>query len=217
MRIIVFIALFWPAVAVSQPLCPCLKCALGTSKSYWISSGSMKPALPVGSCVIARRLVKEDPVPAIGEIVVFRHPVSGAHHVFRLIAKAGQNVELRNGFLVLDGQPLVTEELPDLVEPFERKTETGGFPVCSNRPGVGQDCIAAQYRETLPDGTSYRVRQSRPSRLDTFGPTIVPGGHVFVLGDNRDNAMDSRVPQNVNGPGMIPVEALIGVVEEIRD
>ena len=84
----------------------------------------------------------------------------------------------------------------------------GGLP----RRRRHQQRRAARYRETLPDGRSYTVLDIMAhGSLDNTGVYEVPEGHVFAMGDNRDNSLDSRVP-NV---GFIPIENLIGRAEII--
>ncbi|HEY7960136.1 MAG TPA: signal peptidase I, partial [Sphingomicrobium sp.] len=64
---------------------------------------------------------------------------------------------------------------------------------------------------TLPGGPSYTVLdQLDHGPADDFSKTTVPSGHIFLLGDNRDDSLDSRFPAYEGGVGMVPVENLIG-------
>ena len=67
------------------------------------------------------------------------------------------------------------------------------------------------FLETLPNGPSYTVLdQVDHGPADYFPLTKVPAGHVFLMGDNRDDSLDSRFPTFAHGIGMVPVENLIG-------
>ena len=68
-----------------------------------------------------------------------------------------------------------------------------------------------QYIETLPNGVSYRIiEQSEHGNLDDTDVYVVPDGHYFFMGDNRDGSSDSRVLRNV---GYVPIENLVGRAE----
>lgn len=74
--------------------------------------------------------------------------------------------------------------------------------------GVADEVDA--YRETLPNGVSYIVCDKRQnSELDNTRVYVVPDGHYFMIGDDRDNSADSRVPSMV---GYVPFDNLIGPV-----
>ena len=73
--------------------------------------------------------------------------------------------------------------------------------------------MAQDYEETLPGGATHIIREfSDRAPLDDTPVFTVPKGHVFMMGDNRDNSADSRVK---GGIGIIPMEDLIGKAEVI--
>lgn len=63
------------------------------------------------------------------------------------------------------------------------------------------------FRETLTNGVSYNVVERGTTELDNTSEFVVPDGHVFVMGDDRDNSADSRVPSVV---GFVPYDHIIG-------
>ena len=80
-------------------------------------------------------------------------------------------------------------------------------PDAENNPA----CLYPAYRETLPGGRSYIVLdQVDNPRADDFGPVRVPAGHVFMMGDNRDDSLDSRFSPAEMGVGLVPVDNLVG-------
>jgi signal peptidase I len=83
--------------------------------------------------------------------------------------------------------------------------------------GAGLRDQATFYRETLPNGISYVIQE-----LDMFGNRlgrntpvyVVPPNHYFMMGDNRDNSLDSR-DMSSQGVGYVPFENFIGRAEVI--
>jgi signal peptidase I len=69
------------------------------------------------------------------------------------------------------------------------------------------------FRETLPNGVSYLTfDRTQHSELDNTRVFVVPEGHYFMMGDDRDNSADSRVPSVV---GFVPFDNLVGRVDFI--
>jgi signal peptidase I len=202
------------AVAVLLIFGPLVAIRLVGGDHYTIPSTSMAPTLVPGDWVLARPV--GDDLPARGTVVMFEHPQRpGVIYAKRLIAFAGETVQMRGGVVYIDGQPAGMERLADRVVPMRPQGRLPALPRCRNAAvAEGDDCRQERWRETLPDGTSEVVlnvageigdaAEGGPSGLDDTPVFTVPEGHVFLLGDHRDNAIDSRFPDL----GMVPVENL---------
>ena len=153
-------------------------------------------------------------LPKRGDVVVFRPPGGDAEFVKRVIGLPGDTIAVLNGMLILNGRPLPRRELRPFAMPISAnspcKVVPPATPFVTNVRGQAY-CLYPAYRETLPGGPSYAVLdQVDNPRADDFPPVKVPAGHVFMMGDNRDDSLDSRFSPAEGGIGLVPVENLVG-------
>lgn len=154
--------------------------------------------------------------PRRGDVVVFRHPISGSDYIKRLIGLPGDTVQVKDGVVILNGKPLPQEPAGTFSETFERQGPQGLTPRCeSGAVGQGGTCTKSRFVETLPDGASYSVLNVGVQASDNTSVFRVPEGQYFFMGDNRDNSSDSRLAQLAGGVGFVPYENLIGRADRI--
>jgi signal peptidase I len=188
------------------------------AEPYYVPSGSMEPTLQIGDELLATKYpygyssaslpifitLPETPrvlgtLPRRGDIVVFRWPaVRGKIGVKRVIGLPGDRVALRDGRLWIDGVPVGIE--PD------------GSGMIEDEDGA--QVQAARFIETLPDNRRHAIfKRDASGMFDTMDEIVVPADRLFVMGDNRDNSADSRVPVAAGGVGLLSVSALVGRVD----
>jgi signal peptidase I len=185
--------------------------------SKW-SYGFSRYSVPFGILGFRGRVLAR--LPERGDVVVFRHPGEGEDLVKRVIGLPGDTVEVRQGAVLLNGQPLPRRRIADFAMPVSPNSPCRGIVPGAVRPVPGEHgetlCVIPRFRETLPGGRAYEVLdQVVNGEGDTYGPLTVPEGNVFVMGDNRDDSLDSRFDRRrpINpGVGLLPLDNLIGRV-----
>lgn len=173
-----------------------------------IPSGSMYPTLMVGDYLFVSKYsygysrysfpfalipfegrIWEDPVER-GDVAVFRNPNElKTNFIKRIVGLPGDRIQLKGGILHINGKPVERERIEDYQLPSGH--------------------MAPQYLETLPNGRVHRIVETSgdTSRADETREFVVPDGHYFAMGDNRDNSADSRFI------GPVPAENFIGRAE----
>lgn len=177
---------------------------------YWIPAGSMKPTLLVGDYIFVDRWTRPASVER-GGIFVFRHPISGKAYVKRLIGLPGDRVALRDGQVFLNGSAVARQDNGKFVEVMGFQGPQKTMPRCTNAPvAVRSACEKRQFVERLPGGPAYRVLDVSDGPADQMAEVAVPQGHLYFLGDNRDNSLDSRFALAAGGLGFVPMNNLVG-------
>jgi signal peptidase I len=154
--------------------------------------------------------------PERGDVVVFRHPVSGRDYIKRLVGLPGDSVQVKDGILYLNGEAVPQKPAGEFEEIMARQGPQGLTPRCENGPvGQGGTCTKSRFVETFPEGSEHVVINIGNQASDHTPVYRVPEGHYFFMGDNRDNSADSRLPQAAGGVGFVPYENLIGRADRI--
>ncbi|UCH73140.1 MAG: signal peptidase I [Rhodospirillales bacterium] len=152
------------------------------------SYGYSRYSFPFGLVPFKGR-IWESPVER-GDVAVFRNPQDlSQDYIKRIVGLPGDRIQVKNGILHINGEPVRRQRIED----YEL------------RPGR----LVPQYLETLPNGRVHRIVEEKGDSgySDTTREFVVPEGHYFAMGDNRDNSADSRAI------GYIPAENLIGRAE----
>jgi len=164
--------------------------------SKW-SYGYSKHSIPFSPPVFNGRILGK--APERGDIAVFKLPRDNkTDYIKRVIGLPGDKVQMIANKLYINGAPVqdVVVSRAQMADMFGPRAVT-------------------QLRETLPGGRTFMTQDFGPGGdLDDTPLYEVPAGHFFMMGDNRDNSIDSRVEMSA-GVGMVPAENLVGKAEII--
>jgi signal peptidase I len=190
------------------------------AEQFYVPSPSMEPTLLTGDMLLASKypygygsaslpIHLDFPetgrifgaMPKRGDVVVFRWPGDRSQAwVKRVVGLPGDRIQMRQGVLFINGQAAALK--PDGIGRVEDDN--------------GATEPARRFVETLPGGVSHTIfKIADHGRLDDTPEATVPKDRLFVMGDNRDNSADSRVPVSEGGVGLLPTDNLVGRVDAI--
>lgn len=171
--------------------------------------GFSQYSLPFNAPILSGRVLAGQP--DHGDVVIFKHPVDKTDYIKRVIALPGDSIAMVDGQIILNGELIEREPMPDFEVAISVNTSCAwGGDRATNDAGE-EVCRYSRFRETLPNGRSYAVLDFGNIPADSYAPKTIPEGQMFVLGDNRDNSRDSRFEaRSGDAVGLVPQENLVG-------
>ena len=162
------------------------------------SYGYSKHSLPASPGLFKGRILER--LPERGDVIVFKTPSDNStDYIKRVVGLPGERIQMKNSVLHINDVPVKLEQIEDFV--------------VGDSPGLARRF--EQFFETLPNGRRHRIlNSSYTPGADETAVFVVPAGHYFMMGDNRDESADSRFAvQAFGGVGFVPAENLVGRAE----
>jgi signal peptidase I len=158
-------------------------------------------------------------MPERGDIVILTPPGSTSDYIKRVVGLPGDSIEMNGGILYINGREVKRERRAPIMVEVDSNVPCERDQYGEHRLQAADGklyCRLPVYRETLPNGRSYDTIDMGSSEVDHFARVVVPAGHVWVQGDNRDKSADSRVSLAGDGlGGAVPWENIGGRAEFI--
>jgi len=160
-------------------------------RGFYVASVSMEPTLIRNEKIVGDMRWR---TPQIGNIVLVRAP-DGPPRIYRVAAVGRQTFAMQGGVPIIDGKPATQKQIGQAT---------------TSDPNLNHD-IGRLMLEHLPgEQGSHHILRLSGSPLDEFPTLHIPPGSIFLLGDDRDLAADSRVSPDEIGVGVLPASAIIG-------
>lgn len=172
--------------------------------------GYSKYSLPFSVPLIPGRILANQP--ERGDVAIFKAPpTNDVDYIKRVIGLPGDQIQMVNGVLHLNGKAIKKKRLTDFEVPVSPNTPCAASQFEAVSTDGAPVCHYPRFRETLPGGRSYEVLDFGTTAQDNTAPVVIPEGMMFMMGDNRDNSQDSRFPAREGGGiGLVPQENLVG-------
>ncbi len=157
-------------------------------------------------------------LPKRGDIVILKPKGKTEDLIKRVIGLPGDVIELRNGQVFISGKPVKQQAEPAMDIPVDINSpcSESDFPGSLTTAADGSlHCYVHIIRETLPNGVSYNTIDSKQSEYDNVAPIRIPANSVYLMGDDRDNSADSRVPAPFGLDGPVTWDRIGGRAEII--
>lgn len=201
--------IFSPFSIPSESMLPRLETGDYLLAAKW-PYGYSSYSLPFSAPIIPGRVLANQP--KRGDVVIFKAPpLDQEDYIKRVIGLPGDQIQVMGGVVNINGQPVQRKRIEDFKIPVSVNTSCKEARFTVRKDDGSLICQYPQFRETLPNGISFNTLDFGRYPQDDTQPVLVPEGKLFLMGDNRDNSMDSRFPAVPNGGvGLVPQANLIG-------